>query len=266
MEKVLDRMSNLLLKNPQPGEGRGSFPTSGSGGTLDLAGAGPGPYYRAPATGSSMPKPGQEACDQLDQGLAVDLNVYAVYKAVRFIQQNVGSNVTGVFDPQTMSALSTWQSDNDVVSDGVAGPQTLKKMFNPMLSNVANAFDPANATGIGRITRGIIGIESGYDPGAIGKENPGRYGVAQIHMSLHHDVSAEQALDPVFAVSWVTRLIDDHLHHLSYDLRDAVAAYTLGLTSAKAWIIAGRPHTWTPKGSTEPIDIGDYIHKVIYSE
>lgn len=44
------------------------------------------------------------------------------------IQKVVGAPVDGTFGPQTTRYVKTWQADNNLVADGLVGPETLKAM------------------------------------------------------------------------------------------------------------------------------------------
>lgn len=50
-------------------------------------------------------------------------------KTVRKIQKTLRLAADGIFGNRTKEALKKWQSANGLVADGIAGPQTLKKMF-----------------------------------------------------------------------------------------------------------------------------------------
>lgn len=48
---------------------------------------------------------------------------------VRRLQEALGIAADGDFGPGTESALKAWQRENDCTPDGIAGPQTLAKLF-----------------------------------------------------------------------------------------------------------------------------------------
>ncbi len=47
-----------------------------------------------------------------------------------------------------------------------------------------------------------INCESGFDPNIIGDQGRS-YGIAQIFLPAHTDISKEQALDPTFSLQWM---------------------------------------------------------------
>lgn len=56
----------------------------------------------------------------------------------------------------------------------------------------------------GRDMARTIQCESGGNPGAVGDQGTS-YGLAQIHLIAHADVTKGEALDPEFAVRWMAR-------------------------------------------------------------
>ena len=48
---------------------------------------------------------------------------------VKRLQEALGISADGDFGPGTESALKAWQRENDCTPDGIAGPQTLAKLF-----------------------------------------------------------------------------------------------------------------------------------------
>ena len=48
---------------------------------------------------------------------------------VKKMQEALGIDADGIFGPGTESALKAWQRENDCTPDGVAGPQTLGKLY-----------------------------------------------------------------------------------------------------------------------------------------
>ena len=54
------------------------------------------------------------------------------------------------------------------------------------------------------IFRQTLECESNLDPSTIGDHGTS-YGIAQIHLSAHPDISKEEALDPEFAIKWTAQ-------------------------------------------------------------
>lgn len=65
----------------------------------------------------------------------VDAEDYGVLKkgmrgdGVKAMQEALGIGADGIFGPGTERALKNWQSENDLVADGIAGPATLGKLL-----------------------------------------------------------------------------------------------------------------------------------------
>ena len=51
--------------------------------------------------------------------------------AVKKLQEALGVSADGDFGPGTEAAVKAWQRENDCTPDGIAGPQTLGKIFKP---------------------------------------------------------------------------------------------------------------------------------------
>lgn len=50
-----------------------------------------------------------------------------------------------------------------------------------------------------------LACESGYNADAVGDKGTS-FGVAQIHLSAHPEVSREQALDPLWSIDWAAKM------------------------------------------------------------
>ena len=50
-------------------------------------------------------------------------------EGVKMMQEALGIGADGVFGPGTERALKAWQSSNNLVADGIAGPKTLEKLL-----------------------------------------------------------------------------------------------------------------------------------------
>lgn len=56
---------------------------------------------------------------------------------------------------------------------------------------------------------GTLQCESGLNKNAVGDHDTS-FGVAQIHLPAHKDISKEQALDPMWAIDWSARQFAAH--------------------------------------------------------
>lgn len=233
--------------------GRGAWPLNGTGGTLSDRGDAPGGYYRAPTGKSAMP--GLIGARAARSGGACTLNEYAVYMAVRAIQQRVGADPDGVFGPDTGKRLGVWQANHGITPDEVFGPQSGKRMFRPLA--VAAAIRLSAIKDFHLVVAGHIGHESWWDPGAIGVSTPADLGLGQINGPSHPDMSAEQRLTPAVSIPWVADFALANITAMKGNLRDGIAAYNLGIGGARSWVAAGRPTQW---GTT---NVPKYIASVL---
>lgn len=220
--------------------GRGAWPSAGTGGTLSLTGARPGAFYRAPTGTSKYPGSVGARGDA-----SVDLNSYAVYMAVRDFQARVKASVVdGVFGPQTAASVKVVQANLGLVADGIVGPATCRAIYTPLIVAAAKIVD-YELTALPILVRGHIGIESGFDPGAVGVLTPTDVGIAQINGPAHPAMTLDMRLTPATAIMFATNLISANVHAMGVThIDDGIAAYVLGVAGAKSWVAAGRPEMW----------------------
>lgn len=222
-----------------PASGRGAFPVSGLGGTLNVEGTGPGPYYRAPAAGSTVKMPGLIAAQASRANVPCSINDYAVNRAVRALQVRFSADPDGILGPNTNAAIRSYQKAHDLAVDGVVGPATCQSLFRPL---VVDALQTGTHTAqIQRAVWGHIGFESNWDHGAVGFVTPEDLGLGQINGPSHPGMTANARLDPVTAVPWVVQFVNGNFAIMSYDEDAAILAYNLGIGGAYSWIRAGRP-------------------------
>jgi hypothetical protein len=209
-------------------------------------------YYRAPATGSGLPMPGRAAED----GKSADVNARAVWLAIKVIQRrlNIGLPdagriaVDGRFGAQTRDALVDWQDEHGVTADGIFGPESSKRMFSPVLFNVVTAFD--------QVLWGLVAAESNWDPGAVGYQDQNDLGLCQINGPSAPGLTEAERINPASAFSFAQGKLLYAIEEFDGNASDAVASYNLGVGGASTWIKAGRPDSWTPRGSTTPRHVG----------
>lgn len=257
--------SVVELTFPSAGGGRGAFPSSGAGGTLNAAGLQPGRFYRSPAEGASkeLLRPGLTAYRAIKAKTQCSINDYAVYRGVIWLQRVFGEAQDGILGPKTDAKIKAWQTQNGLTADGVYGPNTARKLLTPRIDAAARAVDADHAADLAQVMRGTVAYESGWDHGAVGRSDPRDIGVAQAHLPVHPSVSVDDALDPDFALPWMAKLIDYNLQAMNFNVRDGIAAYNLGVGGARTWIAAGRPDVWTPAGSAAPRNVKRYIDNIL---
>lgn len=253
------------LYYPMSGGGRGAFPSSGLGGTLDFAGMKPGKYYRAkaPEAPTTLLMPGLVAFRAIRDNKPVSVNDFAVYSAVKYLQGEFGETVDGILGPKTDAKVKAWQASRGIKADGVFGPQSSRTLLSPKIEAEAKLQLLAHFTDLAALVRGHITYESGWDPGAVGRQDPRDLGIAQIHLPAHPEFDPEEAFTPSVAIPWMVRFVQGNLEAMDYNVRDAVAAYNLGKAGARSWIAAGRPQYWKPEGSVEARDMWRYINNVL---
>lgn len=234
-------------------QGRGTWPNDGDGGTLVLDGTKLGPWYRSPA--GTMKWPGYAGYVAAKNNTSVDLNFYAVYRAVKDLQRVVGATSDGLFGAQTGDKVKTWQANHGLVADGVVGPKTTRAMYHPVVLASAKTVD-TSLTNLGPIAGGHIGWESGWDPGAVGVTTPDDVGLGQINGPSHPDMSLDDRLDPRKAITWIVNFVDDNITQMNGVEDDGIAAYNLGVGGARSWVKAGRPQFFNG------VDVWKYIANV----
>lgn len=236
-------------------KGRGAWPKSGVGGTLNADGTAAGQYYRAPADGSPMAMPGYVGYMLLAAGAPVDVNFYAVHQGVRAIQREIGATVDGLFGPATAARLTTWQTEKRLPADGVFGPQSAQAMFTTIAAALAKNISGSTTTS--RLVLGHVPVESGWDPAAVGLSTPHDLGLGQINGDAHLDLTPEYRLTPRLALTAVATIVQADLAAMNWIVRDAIAAYNLGVGGARAWVKAGHPAVFNGA------PIGSYVAAVL---
>lgn len=237
--------------------GRGAWNNAGKGGTKAYANPEkPGPYYYL-GTGSLPTKDSQD-------NKVVHLAVKAYQRALnRRLGDKYTVVVDGIFGPQTVSAVTRFQSKNPgLVVWGGIGPDTSKYLLLKDLERVVERFskwEQLSAT----VVSGLIRHESGWDVGAVGYADPNDVGLAQINGPSHPSMTTAQRVQPINAFKFIINYMNNALAHFDGNLRDAVASYNLGIGGADRWISQGRPDMYTPKGSTKARDVKYYIDTVL---
>lgn len=234
--------------------GRGAWSVAGVGGTLNVGGKTPGPYY---CLAVGRPWVGSDSYNLSDR--AVHAGVVAIQQALNR-ENKAGLLVDGLFGPATSKAVTAWQQKQPVSANtgvwGGVGPDSAKALFLPLLQRRV-------ADGWAYVVCGVITNESNWDPGAVGYVDDSDLGLAQINGPSHPDLSEEERFTPEVAIDFVHSTLLSNLSYFGGSLRTAVAAYNLGRGGASAWRKAGSPDSWTPPGATTERDVAGYIDRIL---
>lgn len=239
--------------------GRGAWPASGAGGTLNYDGDGPGPFYRL-ATGNSR-LVGEASSNANER--AVRGAVKAYQKALRRrLKRKVKAD--GLFGPVTEGHVKDFQERAGLTVDGVVGRDTSRELLWPDLrrkvNNLRRKYPNANlVTPV--LVCGVITHESNWDAGAVGYLDERDVGLAQINAEAHPEWSEAYRLAPIPCFAFVFNYMKNAIEQLG-DIKLAVASYNLGIGGARTWDRKGRPNPYTPAGSTTPRDMEHYITNI----
>jgi putative chitinase len=84
----------------------------------------------APKSKPSAPKPKLKTWEPANITNLKTLRIRSEGDQVVRLQEQLGVNSDGIFGPGTQKALRDWQKANRLVADGIAGPKTLRKIYN----------------------------------------------------------------------------------------------------------------------------------------
>lgn len=244
-------------------DGRGTWPSSGLGGTLAYSSDLPGMYYKVPF--SSTNYIGKNAD-------LTDMNQRAVVLAIKAYQTALGKRlgsaiiVDGVFGPGTKAAVVEFQNRVKITADGVIGPTTSKMLICPDLQDVYRAkiaLYPSLRMITPQIICGTMKQESNFDVGAVGIPDSNDKGPGQISLVNHPEYTEEQAFQPPTAFEFMfnyykTSINDSRINTVD----DMIASYNLGVGGAARWISQGRPVDYYPVGYTTPRHPWSYINNI----
>lgn len=236
--------------------GRGAWPASvNTGGTLNLAGNGPGKFYRS-ATGDATPIGLTMYNKHVSKTVHdVHINEVATWRAAMALQKAVNAQAVaapliedGIWGVKSDLAFRAFQEKAGVFVDGIVGPTTSKALFLPMLEKrvVLRAgvdFMRHQKDFMVDLCSATIALESGWDPGAVGYTTPRDLGISQINTAAHTDITWETAFDPNYAFTKKLSIIKVNFDYVLYDIILAIASYNGGLGGASNWHAAGRPVT-----------------------
>lgn len=138
-------------------------------------------------------------------------------------------------------AIRDFQRSHGLEADGVAGPRTL----HTLLSRRIQAEQGAKAIPGDWLCK-LVRLESGDDPGAVGYVDPLDYGLVQIHMPYHPEITVAQAFDPGFSLPYAARTLAGFAAAHGGDWEAAVASWNVGVAGASSWLGLHKPATGGP--------------------
>lgn len=233
--------------------GRGAWNKDGRGGTLQREDNGSTPagrYYLLAV--SPAVRVGSAARDAESSGLTPPLDALAVRYGVRAIQKLLNLSgaspqlsVDGVLGKGSDAGIRAYQTMYRLTVDGSVGPNTMKSLLLPHIKRIGGSAD-AGGQPWWTVVYGMLANEGGWDPGAVGVQDPNDLGLAQINGPSHPTYTEAQRFDPETAIRFNIDYLKRALVDLNGNLRDAVLSYNLGPYGVTLWIKAGRPRYWNP--------------------
>lgn len=135
---------------------------------------------------------------------------------------------------QADEAIRDFQKDHKLAVDGVVGPNTARVLYHKRARAAEDKYGIPDYLFCKQKS-----LESSNDPAAIGS-NGIDFGLAQINLNYHPDVTVAQAIDGEFALDWGASYLKSQYNQIK-DWDGALAAYNQGLYYATRWVKAGKP-------------------------
>ena len=157
----------------------------------------------------------------------VDLSHRAVSAGVKAIQTRINElgytpklDTDGWLGPLSKAGILWAQAKVAVVADGQVGPRTMTALLWPVIKQIAL---PKGAL-IPQAVGGICAHESGFDPGAVGYQDPDDIGLVQINGPSHPTLTEAQRFDYRFAYGFCADVVANALATYK-NIDAAIAAY-----------------------------------------
>lgn len=123
-----------------------------------------------------------------------------------------------------------------MTADGVVGPRTAKRLFVLFTDDAERKLQIPD-----HLLRGLITLESGWDPGAQGRADDRDRGLAQVNSRWHPDVTDEMAYGrPRWAVNWAGKRLRDAYDSLKVESFDPAIAFHNNPQKAQEWARDGK--------------------------
>ena len=136
--------------------------------------------------------------------------------------------------------IRAFQAAQFLDNDGQLGPRTAKELFRKRVKEIQAVYQIPDD-----LLCKTTGLESGWDPGAIGRVDNNDHGLVQINAPSHPDISLEEAIDPKFALNWAGNSMKVNYGRIG-DWDGVLAAHNLGTYYANKWVQAGKPASGGP--------------------
>lgn len=133
-----------------------------------------------------------------------------------------------------------FQTAEGLQADGVIGRTTARHLFQHRAAAAEASVGIPDS-----LTCKQKSWESQNDPVCLGISQD--EGIAQISPPNHPEISTAQMWDPAFAIPWMARSIKGSYIYVGGDWDGALAAYNVGASLAKKWVVAGKPATGGPQ-------------------
>lgn len=123
---------------------------------------------------------------------AVNLGVRSIEN--RLVELGYDVKVDGIYGPKVKAAVKEFQKSVGLSYDGTVGRNTGPRLFRGPIETFSRpyGYDPA-------LIFGILKMESGGDPGAVGYFTPGDRGIFQFNTVEHKEITYEMAHDYLWA-------------------------------------------------------------------
>lgn len=161
---------------------------------------------------------------QLDQDhRAVMYGVKAIQRRINAMgfanANNAALVVDGVLADRTAWGIGWAQGKMGVGVDGLAGPITCRAIFWPVIKSLPYSQITLHTVG------GICQHESGYDPGAVGFQDPDDLGLVQINGPANPGMTETDRFDYLTAFTYAANRITQALGTPKFTVDAAIASY-----------------------------------------
>lgn len=165
-----------------------------------------------------------------------------------------------IFGDAVRNRAVEFQRANGIGADGVVGPKTMRKLLALYIMRAENDHGLPDHV-LGQLCYG----ESNNDPIAEGVIDKDDEGVLQFHLPFWPHVTLLQAWDPKFEIDMGAQKLAN-LKTQTGSWKGAIAAWNIGATYAKAWVLDGYPASGGPSMGLDPLGqpIDSYARATAY--